>query len=209
MPLDTTRRVFGALDIRLDLLPRWRGGDLGRLSNAAHAAMHEAMARRFQPLPDWVVQPEATFSIFDERGVIDALAWHEARRALLIIELKTELVDINDLMGSMDRRRRLAWSVARERGWDPRAIGLWVAVAVTPTNARHVRQHRTVLRAAFPAGGRTIRSWLREPTVAVAALSLLSYDRERNVGQAVRGVKRVHAPKTSQLKRETTDRRRP
>ena len=51
-------------------------------------------------MPAWVVRPEVSFSIYGERGVIDVLAWHPARRAILVIELKTELVDINELMGT-------------------------------------------------------------------------------------------------------------
>ena len=33
--------------------------------------------------------PEVSFSIYGERGVIDMLLWHPARRALLVVELKT------------------------------------------------------------------------------------------------------------------------
>ena len=37
MPLATLRRIAAALDIRVDLVPRWRGADLDRLLNAGHA----------------------------------------------------------------------------------------------------------------------------------------------------------------------------
>src|SRR5262245_61298473 len=102
VPIGSLRLVTAALDARLDLLVRWQGGDLGRLLNARHAAMHEAVARWFGSLDDWVAEPEVSFSIYGERGVIDVLAWNQPARALMVIELKTEIVDVNDLMGTVD-----------------------------------------------------------------------------------------------------------
>ncbi len=126
----TIRAVAQELDIRVDVVPRWRSGDLDRLLNHRHAAFHEVVARWFgKELPAWVLAPEVSFSIYGERGVIDILAWHPGRRALLIIELKTDIVDINDLAGSADRRRRLAPRIAAERGWDPVVVSVWVVVA--------------------------------------------------------------------------------
>jgi hypothetical protein len=40
--------------------------------------------------------------------VIDILGWHAAARMILVIELKTEFVDINETMGTLDRKDRLA-----------------------------------------------------------------------------------------------------
>ena len=110
------RRVVGALGGAAEVLIRVPGGEADRAVNAGHAAMHEAAARLFRRLDGWVTAPEVTFSIYGERGVIDVMAWHAGSRTLLVVELKTLLVDVNDLMGSMDRRRRLATRMARERG---------------------------------------------------------------------------------------------
>lgn len=115
-----------------------------------------------------------SFSVYGERGVIDILAWHPGRRALLVIELKTDIVDVNDLMGSVDRKRRLAARIARDRGWDPATVSCWVVVAESSTNRRRVEAHAAVLRAAFPVDGRRMRHWLGEPAGAVAALSFWS-----------------------------------
>ena len=41
------RRVAAVLDIRVDLAPRWRAGDLDRLLNARHSELHELVARWF------------------------------------------------------------------------------------------------------------------------------------------------------------------
>lgn len=177
LPFDLVRSVARALDVRMDILAQWRGGDLGRLVNAGHAAMHESMARLFAALPNWIAEPEVSFSIFGERGVIDVLAWHPVHRALLIIELKTAFVDINDLMGTIDRKRRLAAQIARDRGWDPLTISVWVVVVDTSTNRRHLARHATVLRSKFPDDGRTVRAWLRDPSRRIDALGFLPVDR--------------------------------
>ena len=56
----------------------------------------------------WLFAPEVSFSVYGERGVIDLLAFHPASGCLLVIELKTAIIDVNDLVGTMDRRCRLA-----------------------------------------------------------------------------------------------------
>jgi transcriptional regulator with XRE-family HTH domain len=84
----TIQEVAGELDIRVDLVPRWRSGDLDRLLNRRHSTLHELVARWFdEVVPEWALAPEVSYSIYGERGVIDILAWHPGRRALLIIEL--------------------------------------------------------------------------------------------------------------------------
>ncbi|MEX2011407.1 MAG: helix-turn-helix domain-containing protein [Chloroflexota bacterium] len=172
--LRAVRMVVAALGGSAEVLIRAPGGDADRTLNAGHAAMHEAAARLFRQLNGWVTAPEVTFSIYGERGVIDILAWHAASRTLLVVELKTLLVDINDLMGSMDRRRRLATRMARERGWFAIQVSVWVAVADTSTNHRRLQDHASVLRTAFPDDGRTLRRWLPQPRGSVAVLSFLS-----------------------------------
>src|SRR5256885_12431020 len=57
------RAVARSLDVQLDVVLRWNGGDLGRLLNARHAAFHEAMAERLRTARGWVFEPEVSFSI--------------------------------------------------------------------------------------------------------------------------------------------------
>jgi len=173
VPLGTIRRVAAALDARFDTVVRWQGGDLGRLLNGRHAAMHEAMARLFASLDGWLAEPEVSFSIYGERGVIDILAWYPVSHVLLVIELKTEFVDVNELMGSVDRKRRLAAVIARERGWDPIGVATWVVLSDNRTNRRALAAHETVMRTKFPVDGRRIRPWLRRPVGRLDALSFL------------------------------------
>ena len=171
--LGTLLDVARELDVQISVTARSRGADLDRLVNGRHAALHESVARWFaEDLPSWILDPEVSFSIFGERGVIDILAWHPGERALVVIELKTDIVDVNVLIGEMGRRRRLASQIARERGWDPLTVSVWVIVAAGRTNRARLASHRAVLRNAFPADGRSMTAWLRSPDRAVAALSL-------------------------------------
>ena len=173
LPVAALRRIAGAFDGRVDVAPRWQGGDLGRLVNERHAAMHDAMAELFATMPGWVPEPEVSFAIYGERGVIDILCWHSGRRMLLVIELKTELVDVNELMGGVDRKRRLAREIARSRGWEATAVSVWVVLADGRTNRRQVARHRAALRSKFPVDGRSMPGWLRDPAATVSALSFL------------------------------------
>lgn len=166
------RRICEQLEIRVELLPRSRGADLDRMVNARHTALHESVARALaRDFPDWERAPEVSFSIWGERGVIDLLLWHPTRRALLIIEFKTEIVDTGELIGTMDRRQRLAREIVRERGWDPLTVSAWVVIAPSRSNERRISEFRSVLRSAFPADGRQMRRWLRNPVGSIAALS--------------------------------------
>lgn len=201
--LRNLRVVVAALGGSAELLIRAQGGEADRAVNAGHAAMHEAVARLFRRRDGWLAAPEVTFSIYGERGVIDVLAWHAASRSLLIVELKTLLVDLNDLMGSMDRRRRLAGQIARERGWFPAHVGTWVAVADTSTNHRRLADHSTVLRIAFPGDGRTLRAWLREPSESLAALSFLSAATPGGRRRDFRSTRQVRKPSAARSTHES------
>jgi transcriptional regulator with XRE-family HTH domain len=189
--IDSVRKVCAALEIRVELVARWRGGDLDRLMSRRHSALHESVARRFGDiLPAWILAPEVSFSISGERGVIDILAWHPGRRALLVIELKTEVVDVNEMVGTFDRKRRLAARVARERGWDPVSISAWLIISEGRTNRRRVAAHEAMLRAALPDGLPAMRRWLRDPVGTVAALTFWASE---SGNERQRPVRRVRA----------------
>jgi hypothetical protein len=161
-----------ALDMRVELIGRWRAGDLDRLMNARHSRLHEVVAETFaRRLPGWRLAPEVSFSIYGERGIVDILAWNAAYRALLVIELKTDIADVNELVGTFDRKVRLGGRIAQDRGWDPLTVSGWVVVAAGRTNRERIAVHGAMLRAAFPMDGRNIGAWLQRPVGKVSALS--------------------------------------
>jgi hypothetical protein len=151
----------------------------------------------FAQLKEWEVRPEASFAVYGERGVIDLLCWHRERRALLVVELKTEIVDVNELIGTIDRKRRLSPAAAREHGWTPASVSVWVIVAAGRTNRRRLAAHQAMLGNAFPDDSGTAKRWLASPTGRLAALSTwraasspasLRLDTPRRIGRPRRSV---------------------
>lgn len=192
--IDAVRAICGALEIRVELVAKWRAGDLDRMLNARHSALHESVARRFRDqLPGWVLAPEVSFAIYSDRGIIDILGWHPGRRALLVIELKTDITDVNEMLGTLDKKRRVAAQVAKERGWDPATVSVWLIIAPGRTNRRRVDAHEAMLGAAFPKDGRTMRIWLRDPVGSVSAISFWPASPTGTGRQGLRPVRRVRA----------------
>jgi len=189
--LDHLRAVAGVLEIRLELSPSWRGGDLDRVLNARHSALHERLAGRLGRAAGWVSVAEVSYSIWGERGVIDRLAFHPERRTLAVFELKADLSDPAGLIAQSDRYRRLVPEIARGRGWVADQVGCWAIVADTDTNRRRLDAHRELLRGAFPADGRALREWLRDPVARVDGLAFLAYPQPRTGKRSLTMVKRV------------------
>jgi transcriptional regulator with XRE-family HTH domain len=184
--------VAVALRADLDVVLRWNGTELDRLLNAGHSAMHELVVALLTAA-GWEAVPERSFSIWGERGVIDLVAWHAATRSLLVIELKTEIVEVQRLIGTVDRYRRLAPKAVGDLDWEPLTVSAWVAVAESATNRRRLSEHARVLRAAFPSDGRTVPGWLRRPSGPLLALSFLSDARVANRTAARSSRRRVRA----------------
>jgi transcriptional regulator with XRE-family HTH domain len=197
LSLREVRTIAIRLEIQLDLTARWRGGEGARLLSARHGAMAEEVARRW-PALGWVLRPEVSFSIWGERGVIDVLAWQPQHRAILVVELKTQLLDVGELLATLDRKRRLAPRVATELGWRDGSVSSCVLFLESRTNRRRLAQHAAVLRAALPADGRALRPWLVRPSEPIHALAFLPDSPAVTARFGSRGVQRVRMrPSTS------------
>jgi hypothetical protein len=101
-----------------------------------------------------------------------------------VVELKSEIVDVSEMLGTFDRKVRLAPQVAAARDWRPAAVAAWLLVADGRTNRRRLHEHRDVIRAALPDDGRRIEGWLREPEPGghrARTLRALSFMPERHL----------------------------
>jgi hypothetical protein len=160
--------------------------------NAGHAALHEHVSRWFaRRHRAWQVQHEVSFSIWGERGIVDVLGWHERAAALLVVELKTAVVDVNELLGTLDRKRRLGPRIAADAGWRPAVVSAWLAVGDGMTNRRRVTAHSATLGAALPVDGRRLRRWLLDPVGEVRALTFVSDGLPGNVRSGFTTIRRV------------------
>ena len=171
LSIETLRRIAEPLQVQFEVRGWWRGGDGQRLLSRRHSRLAESFAAFIGDHSGWHVEPEVSFSVYGERGVIDQLAWHAATMHLLVIELKTEFVDINEMLGTLDRKVRLARTIAVERGWRPNAVSAWLVVADSRTNRRHAAEHRTLLDSRFRSDGRSLRAFLRNPTVPATGMT--------------------------------------
>jgi transcriptional regulator with XRE-family HTH domain len=196
-PLDSIRSIANALGARLETRLRYQGAELDRILSSVHAELHESFAAYLSTLDGWVWLPEVTYSHYGERGVIDILAWHSATRSLLVIELKTELVDPQGLVAVMHRRVRLGREIAAREGWDPLTVNAWVVVRDSSTERRRARRHARLLAGAFPADGRTARAWMVRPSGTLSALSFWSYGASGGRSHTTGHVQRVRSRQTA------------
>jgi transcriptional regulator with XRE-family HTH domain len=188
----TLRRIFAAVDARWEPVVSWRGGDLDRLLDEAHAGVVAAVVRRLQAL-GWQVAIEVTYSEFGERGSIDVLASRRDHMAMIVVEVKSDLTAVDATVRKLDEKVRIVGgSLGRERfGFTPRRVGRLLVLPSTETARRRVRSLSPILDTALPARGATVRGWLRRPDGDLAGILFLSDTNARGVTSSAGGAKRV------------------
>ena len=168
LKLGEIERLLSALGARMDLRVMWNGPELDRLLDAGHAALSASVKRRLERW-GWVVRVEVSYSRYGERGRIDLLAWHAPTRTLLVIEIKTDLVDVQELLGTLDAKTRLARHVAESFGWDVAAVVPGIVFAEDRTT-RYRLDRVDALFDRYAVRGRAATAWLRRPVRAPSGL---------------------------------------
>jgi hypothetical protein len=190
MSLTRVRDCLAVLEIRLDLVPRWRGAELSRLLDEKHAQLATAWSRVLERW-GWDVQAEVSFNHFGDRGRVDLLGWFAPLRILLVVEIKTDVSDIQDLLGSLDVKARIGPLLAEQAGWGrPNAVVRALIISDTSTNRRRVRQVEPLFNR-FGLRGKPAISWLRRPSPGPSGLLILSILSSANLSR----VRRVAPPK--------------
>lgn len=183
----SVRRVASVLELDLSWDVGWRGAELDRLRDRDHAAVANLVKGGLEQR-GWLVEAEVSFSRYGERGRIDLLAFHPIARILLVMEIKTVVADIQQLLGGLDVKARLAPALAATRGWRGVAIVPCVVLVDGSTARRRVRDHASLF-ARFVLRGRAATAWLRTPTGRPTGLLLyvnLPYRNPRSVRRAGR-----------------------
>jgi hypothetical protein len=198
MGLATIRDCLSVVEVRLQLTPMWRGSQLDRLLDEGHASLAAAWKERLESW-GWLVRAEVSYSRYGERGRIDLLGWLPRARALVVIEVKTEIVDIQELLGGIDTKARVAPHVARSVGWEqPEMVVPALIASDTSANRSRVRRVGTLF-SGFGMRGRVASSWLRRPgRAAPSGLLIFSDLRPANGGRAKSvGAHRIRRPARS------------
>lgn len=185
------RRVFSILEIRADIDARWRGGALDRLLDEGHSRVVAATAVALQK-HDWKTAAEATYAIYGERGSIDLLAFHPPTGSLLVVEIKTELTSVEEMLRRHDQKVRLGARIARERsGWQATSTSRLLVMPDTSTNRDQFLRHARVLDSVLPDDNIAVRRWIQNPVGTLNGRWFLRIINPRTVTEGTGGGLRV------------------
>jgi transcriptional regulator with XRE-family HTH domain len=178
LSLDTYCRCATAIDADVQLAPRWRGPKLDRLLDRRHALLQNQTVEVLLSI-GWEVRTEASFNVYGDRGSVDVLAWHPELRALLVIEVKTEITDLQETLRVLDMKRRVVPGVRRrDTGLDPRAVGTVLVMPDASTHRDLVERHAALVSASLPTRTVGVRRWILRPRGDLRGVWFL-----RNTGQ--------------------------
>lgn len=190
----SARRIAAVLEIRLPFDPRWRGGEGARLLDSDHAALVNAVVGLLRAT-GWEVLVEYTFNHYGERGSVDVVAWHPRLRALLIVEVKSRLLDTQETVANLGRKARLVPGLlAAERGWNAEHIGVALVVAELTANRSVVTRHSATFDAAYPQRSWAARHWVAAPSGPLAALWFVRLSNGATGTQGRGSRKRIRRP---------------
>ena len=166
-------RVAAALGATVSVRVLWHGEGLDRLLDAAHADLTNRVLELLSGL-GWQALPEVSFNNYGERGSIDILAFHEPTRSLLVIEIKSVVPDLQSMLGTLDRKARIAMKVARGRGWQASSVSRLLVLPDDRTARRRVDRHGMTFDTVLPARTAAVRRWLAAPVGRLAGILFLS-----------------------------------
>ena len=120
---------------------------------------------------------------------------------MLIVEVKTQIVDVQEMLSTFDRKRRVVpAAVSTGLGWRPNLMG-WLLVLPEETRVRDaVARHAEVFAAAFPSRNVEIKRWFHDPATSIAGIWFLRYSNGGNLMRAGGGVSRVRRRSGGQLR---------
>jgi hypothetical protein len=163
----------------------WQGEELDRLLDAAHAG-----------LVDQVVAILAATDGRSSRGDVQPLRraridrhprLHPEHGALLIVEVKSVMPDVQALLAGVDRKARIAPGLAADRGWRVRSVSRLIVLREDRTARRRLAAHATTFDRAYPARTRAVRRWIELPTAAMAGVLFLPASQSTGGRHRVRG----------------------
>ena len=187
LTLGALTRLAAALDASLTVDLRWRGADLDRLIDRAHAAMQNAAAARLGDA-GWVTRPEVSFNHYGDRGRCDLLGWHPPSRTLLIVEVKSRIGDVQEMLGRLDIKVRLGPLLAEQCGWSKPALVVPGLVFRADRATRAVLDRHRAIFEGYGLRGKSAISWLRSPAYASGLVWFESADSDQ---ARVNGTSRV------------------
>jgi len=162
------------LDLRLDVRPPiFPGGP--HVRDVVHARC-SAYADRHLRSQGWVTVREVEIVQGRSHGWVDLLAFDRRSGTLLIVEVKTRLLDLGALERQLAWYERSARQPALALGWRARRSALVVLALASEEVDRVVRAHRDLLSFAFPIRAREIARGLADPALLTSERGLALID---------------------------------
>ena len=147
--VETLGRLLEAMGARLviDAVPPFLG-DRERQRDPAHIQCTNHVVRRLERA-GWATATEVEIGGDRSRGWIDVLAYQRATKTLLVIEIKTEIVDLGAIERALGWYEREAWSAARRLGWRPGNVVGCLILLATEANDERLRDNREWFSRGF------------------------------------------------------------
>ena len=193
-----TRAVAAAVGIQLPFAPRsLRGAQIERQIDWRHAALVEAVVELLAPL-GWEPTVEYSFNHYGDRGSVDVLAWHPETRALLVVEVKSDLRNLQDTLRALDVKRRVVPRLVQaEMGLEFEFVGVVIALADVRVDRQRVARHASTFDAGLPARTVDVRRWLKRPVGPLRGLWFLQIPRPVGAIRQPAGHERVRRTRRS------------
>jgi transcriptional regulator with XRE-family HTH domain len=169
----TVRAIAAAVGVDLPFAPRGQGAQLDALVDEEHSLMVDAVVTHLVAA-GWETMVEFSFNDYGDRGSVDVLAWHAERRALLVVETKSRLANLQETCRSLDTKARLVPRLAGlARGWRPAVVGVVLVVAESSRERAAVARRAAIFASSFPVRNVELRDWLGRPDRPVRGLWFL------------------------------------
>ena len=160
--LDVVERIGTVLGLEADLVLRPPTLiEPARQRDLVHARSIAYVERRLRAA-GWETAREVEIVQARSHGWIDIVAFHPRSESLLVIEIKTRLVDLGSVERQVGWYARAASDVARRTGWMPRRIVTWLLVLASAEVDRVIAINNQLLGAAFPMRAREMLEWLSD-----------------------------------------------
>jgi transcriptional regulator with XRE-family HTH domain len=193
LTVDAYCRIAEVLDADVHLAPHWRGSKLDRLLDRRHALLQNRTVETLAEI-GWEVYTEQSFNHFGDRGSVDVLGWRPDLRALLIVEIKSEITSLEETLRRIDVKARtypkIAW---KERGWAPLMVGVAIVLPDATAHRDLLRRHSALISASLPARTLAVRRWVTEPAGDLRGVWFLRYTSEGGAMRRVEPGRRVRA----------------
>ena len=158
--LELIERIAHALELEIELVARAPviiGG--GRQRDFVHARCSAYGDGRLRGA-GWQTAREVEIVHGRSHGWIDLLAFDPRTGTLIIIEFKTRLDDLGLIERQLGWYERSAFDVARQFGWHPRRVIVWLLVLASEEVEGVLRANRDLIARAFPIRAKEMSEFL-------------------------------------------------